>query len=293
MNSTPLNDEAADKDVGRSTDQAPIWNSIASEILDSLVNSETSAVQVPKLSHVLAERLRGQIISGKLRVGQNLPAESELLNVFKVSRPTLREALRILEAEGLVSVGRGTRSGAEIRMPTVERATQYAAMVLASGGATMLEIHLARMLLEPPLTMLLVGEENRSVVDQLRECVSRQEQALHKKKYQDALALINRFHEVLICGSGNMVLTLLVGMLHLLSQSTSSFLVEGSTDEKANLHSNMAKTISAYKRLVDLLEAGDGAAAEKFWSNYMQRALTFLERTGLGAQRLRYQSVGS
>src|SRR4051812_11362165 len=95
-----------------------------------LAHSADDAVRVRKLSHAVAERLRGQIVSGQRKAGGKLPLESELLVQFKVSRPTIREALRILEAESLILLGRGARGGATVLGPTVERAAQYAGMVL-------------------------------------------------------------------------------------------------------------------------------------------------------------------
>lgn len=253
----------------------------------------TSAVRVPKLSHVVAERLRSQIVTGKLQSGMTLPAETELIAMFKVSRPTVREALRILETEGLVVLARGSRSGAEVRMPSVDRAAHYVAMVLSSSGATMADIHQARMALEPALTRPLASPERREAVAMLRQCVEQQQAALLANDYRSALTSIHRFHELLWHSAGNSVLTLLVGMLQYLSQSTFAFLIERGASNPGELHKNMSKTVVGHRRLLDLLEAGRADEAEAFWSRYMIRAHQFLSRSSLGASRLTYESVDS
>src|SRR5690606_38601467 len=69
-------------------------------------------IRAPKLSHLVAERLRAMIAAGELRPGDTLPSEAELLRQFNVSRPIMREALRVLEAESLIRLGRGALAGA-------------------------------------------------------------------------------------------------------------------------------------------------------------------------------------
>src|SRR5437667_12177500 len=64
-----------------------------------------------KAAEVIAEHLRRDIATGALREGDALPPEGELLSHFGVSRPTLRSALRILEAESLLTITRGKEGG--------------------------------------------------------------------------------------------------------------------------------------------------------------------------------------
>lgn len=59
-------------------------------------------LQTPKLSDVIAEKLRGWLLDGDLQAGQRLPSERELAEQFAVSRPSLREAIQKLEAQGLL-----------------------------------------------------------------------------------------------------------------------------------------------------------------------------------------------
>ena len=66
----------------------------------------------------MASRLRNEILSGRLTEGDSLPRQEDLLADFKVSPPAVREALRILETEGLISVRRGNVGGAIVHLPT-------------------------------------------------------------------------------------------------------------------------------------------------------------------------------
>src|SRR5919197_6478704 len=75
-------------------------------------------VAVARASSSIADQIRGAIVSGRLREGERLPPERELAEQFGVSRVTVRDALRALEAQGLVEVRVGARGGAFVTAPT-------------------------------------------------------------------------------------------------------------------------------------------------------------------------------
>jgi GntR family transcriptional repressor for pyruvate dehydrogenase complex len=77
-------------------------------------------LRVPKAPDVLAEDLRGRIISGELAEGVALPPERELVSQTGMSRTTVREALRILEVQGLVRIRAGRSGGAFVQRPGAE-----------------------------------------------------------------------------------------------------------------------------------------------------------------------------
>ena len=97
---------------------------------------DASRVRVPKMAELVAQQLRRQIIRGELPEGAALPSEAALMTQFGVSRPTLREAFRVLESEGLINVRRGAHGGARVQIPNGEAAARYAGLVLEFRGAT-------------------------------------------------------------------------------------------------------------------------------------------------------------
>ncbi|HYG26204.1 MAG TPA: GntR family transcriptional regulator, partial [Caulobacteraceae bacterium] len=66
-----------------------------------------SHVRARKTAEIVAGRIRRAIVQGSIGPGESLPSEAELIQMFEVSRPTIREAIRILEFENLISVLRG------------------------------------------------------------------------------------------------------------------------------------------------------------------------------------------
>lgn len=89
---------------------------------DVLVGDMFSEVKPTRGFEEIAFQIQSAVYSGKLKIGDRLPNERELGQVFGVSRATLREAFRLLEAVGVLEVRRGTRGGAFIIEPQPERA---------------------------------------------------------------------------------------------------------------------------------------------------------------------------
>ena len=175
-------------------------------------------VRAPKLPHLVAQQLRSQIASGVLRPGDTLPSEAQLLEEFGISRPTLREALRVLESETLIQLDRGARNGAKVLAPSIEMAAQYGGLYLATQDTTLQQIHDVRTILEPPLAAQHARVSRKAVIDALEECVQAQRRALADLDYIEAARSVNEFHGQLVRQSGNTVVRLLAGMLHEISE---------------------------------------------------------------------------
>ncbi len=245
-------------------------------------------VRAPKLPHIIAQRLRSQIASGELRPGDSLPSESELLKEFGISRPTLREALRVLESETLIQLGRGSRSGATILAPSIEMAAQYGGLYLATQDTTLGQIHEVRSMLEPPLAGAHAKQANTEVCKALAHCVKLQREALEQLDYIGAAAAVNQFHEQLVHKSGNNALRLLAGMLHEISANVYPQLplAAGRVTKKA-IWRRSEESTDAHESLVELVKAKKAAAAEKFWREYMQDTADWLQKSGLSELRVK------
>jgi len=250
---------------------------------------EEADVRVQKLSHVVAERLRAQIVQGQRQPGDKLPSETELLQQFKVSRPTIREALRILEVESLITMGRGTRSGATVLAPSTERAAQYSAMVLASNGTTFGELHEARLMLEPAVVMQLSRKRDRNLIDSLQRSLDEAKAALASNEDPTAVRFSHQFHAVLMQASGNRAVRLVLEILKNLSDQSGGALSANTAEERAAVRANLQKTLVAYQELVDLMREGKGEEAQAFWIKYMERARTYLQKTGLGQRKVQHR----
>jgi DNA-binding FadR family transcriptional regulator len=249
---------------------------------------QNSAVKVSKLSHAIADRLRSQILSGQRKPGDSLPMEADLIAQFQVSRPTLREALRILEVEGMIALSRGMRS-AIVQGPSVDRAAAYAAMVLMVSRTTMSDLHQVRQLLEPSMVAALALQRDKALIETLRGHLERVKASAERDDFPAALAATNDFHSGLIRSQANAALGLIVAVLAELARDTINVLIEGFEQDLPSIRRSMDKTTKGYQRLLDFIEAGDADGARAFWQRYMERAADIMRKSGIGARKVTYR----
>lgn len=105
--------------------------------------------RAPKAGAVLASEIRRRIIGEGLQPGTPLPSEAQLIEQSGTSRATVREALRLLESEGLVEVKRGARGGVSVRHPDAGHVASSLALLLTLGEVTWRQLFEFRLLVEP------------------------------------------------------------------------------------------------------------------------------------------------
>lgn len=164
----------------------------------------------PRLAEIVAASLRDDILTGKLKEGDSLPRQENLFTEFRVSLPAVREAMRILETEGLISVRRGNVGGAIVHLPTAERTAEMISMVLQVRGATPGDVSGALQHIEPICAGMCAAREDRAteVVPALREVIAAQQAEFDDVEQYSSNA--RRFHETMVerCGSETMIVVI-------------------------------------------------------------------------------------
>jgi DNA-binding FadR family transcriptional regulator len=225
----------------------------------------------------IADELRALIVSGELSEGESLGREPELVERFGVSRPSLREALRILEAEGLITVARGVFGGVVVHEPDQRMTARTAALVLQARNVSLADVYEARTLLEPVAVRVVAGSRSRhTAATELRRLTGEQEKAIHDP---DAFGHANaRFHERLVALAGNQTLTIVADMLNeIVVRGVTAVSRTGSDLDSATVR---RRGIRSQRRLAQLIDAGDASAAEEHWRSHM----TVVGRVMLGQQ---------
>jgi DNA-binding FadR family transcriptional regulator len=215
----------------------------------------------------IADELRSMIVTGKLRDGESLGRESDLVERFGVSRPSLREALRILEAEGLISVVRGVRGGVVVRQPDERITARNAALVLQFRNTTLADVHDARSIIEPATArMVATSKDRRAAAQELRRLIEAQEEVI-----DDPLAFGKanaEFHERLIALAGNQTLEIVAEMLNEIVERAVTAV---SQSPPANSSRAVRRRgIRSQERLVELIALGAGQEAEAHWRAHME-----------------------
>jgi DNA-binding FadR family transcriptional regulator len=246
-------------------------------------------VRAPKTAELIAGHIRRQIVRGELREGDTLPSEVNLMEQFGVSRPTLREAFRILEAESLISVRRGARGGAQVAAPSLSVAARYVGLLLQLQGTTIVDVYEARTAVEPICARLLAERRTEQDITDLRACVEDLRAIVEagEDKVPDPRlwgAQTSRFHELVMQLSGNKTLAVQGGVLEDIVATHMSETVARGFDDPAlrrGVRQRFDKTIRSYTKLIDLVQAQDTAAAEEHWRAHMEAAGKYVLRDDL------------
>ncbi|SEP48722.1 DNA-binding transcriptional regulator, FadR family [Amycolatopsis saalfeldensis] len=126
-----------------------------------------SPMQVPKASDVLANDLRERILRGEFAEGTALPPERELVTQTGMSRTTVREALRILEVQGLVRVKTGRAGGAFVEHPGEESVAQSVNLMIRGRKIRIPALLETREAIEPACARLAASARTEEDLDRL------------------------------------------------------------------------------------------------------------------------------
>jgi len=226
------------------------------------------AIRTPKTAELVARKLRRMIVDGELKDGDHLPHEAELMEHFSVSRPTLREAVRVLEAERLVEVRRGSRSGARVCVPGPEVVARPASLLLELSGATVADVYIARQAVEPAAARLLAENGTEEAFDELERIVDETiPSSFESGTFGQAAA---RFHLRMVQLAGNSTLALIAGMLHeIYERHTTNVTREKRETDAEKYEENYKLFVRSQRKLIKLLRARDGAGAFAHWQKHM------------------------
>jgi DNA-binding FadR family transcriptional regulator len=215
---------------------------------------------------MLADDIREQMVSGQLVPGQPLPAEKTLMETYGVSRPTLREALRILEAESLIETRRGSKGGVVLRMPDPDVVIRQAAVLLQLSGATMRDVYVTRAALERE-AVRTVAAKGRSVDVSSLQAIVEDGRACLGGDTSTFGAVAGRFHRQVVHLSGNVTMSFVVDMLASITDATYQRKVE-SLDPDAR-EASIRTALRSWSRLISLIEARDADGAYEQWSRHL------------------------
>ena len=216
---------------------------------------------------VVADQIRQRIVNGELPLGERLPPEDDLTELFGVARTTLREALRVLESQGLITVRRGRGGGPVVTHPDLEPISMALGVVLQLQGTTVGDLDAARQMIEPQIAGRLAATHTTADLTALEAAIDVASEAAERGDgLAFGLAAVG-VHEALVDCSGNTTLTTLTRLLQSMLREYYSRRMD--VIEPAL----MQRAVRGYRKLVRLIREGDVAAATAHWSATMQYTL--------------------
>lgn len=227
----------------------------------------------PRLAEYVADILRDRIVNGELADGDSLPKQEDLMAEFRISRPTLREALRHLENEGLLTVRRGSIGGSVVEVPTAATSAYTFGLVLQSRRASIGDLATAIEQIEPVAAALCAGRADRVkvVLPALRENVENTEAAIDDGEQFTRLS--RQFHELLVGSCGNETLIVMVGALESLwSEQERQWAARVTSEGRYPSKRRRREVLTAHTSILDAIAAGDAEAARKIDAGHIVKS---------------------
>ena len=223
----------------------------------------------PKAAENVAAELRRQIVTGRLKPGDKLHPENVLQAEFEISRPTLREALRLLESESLITISRGQHGGARVISIDLGAAARQAGVFLQIKGTTLQDVWLARTIIEPPAVGLLASLRNPAAFAELEANIAEARDAAEHDpiRYADLSA---DFSMLIARHCGNNTIHLFAALIHDIIRRQHEH-VTVRTLWKAGVGKLRQGSIKSRVQALELMRTGTPAAAEKFWRAHLEQ----------------------
>jgi len=212
-------------------------------------------IKVPKSCDVLAERLQHQILSGTYPPGSALPTERELVSGTGLSRGSVREALRILEAQGLVQTRAGRYGGSVVSRPSDALLASHINLFAKGRSVELHALVEARQALEPMVAYLAARNRTAADLATLSLISNRlDEAALHDvPRFLEENA---HWHSALAAASHN-------DLLRAFTASISGLMLEASRIESFASEDVRRLVTQAHRRILQAIEAQDADAARR------------------------------
>lgn len=231
----------------------------------------------PRVAELVAGVLRTRIVDGELADGDVLPKQDDLLAEFRVSRPSIREAMRILETEGLISVRRGNVGGAEVHAPDPRSAAYMLGLVMQSQHVTLADVGDALRILEPACAGFCATRADRAkvVVPVLRKL--NEDTEAHVEDGPEFTRFARRWHSAMVESCGNRTMILMVGTLEMVWSHHESVWAESvaASGTYPDLKSRRS-VLKAHVRITDAIDAGNEEAAHKAVRRHLDESQTYL-----------------
>ena len=228
-----------------------------------------------KRADLVAEDIKSLITQKNLHLGDRLPAERDLQELFGVSKSTIREALKSLEVQGLITVSTGPRGGATLVEVRLDRTVQFLQNYLFFKDIRMVDLYASRRLLEPELAAGAVphlsDEHFRLLEENISVCSSSTSGSAHVV-YQRQSDL--DFHDILASANPNAFLRFNCEVINALLKQ----LVVYSTDAPASEHLRFGHAnVKFHKAILKAARDRDADKVRTLMCEHMDDALGFVQ----------------
>ncbi len=185
------------------------------------------SVKSNKVSQHITEQIRNAIFDGRLKPGDKLPSEKVLIEKFKVSKATLREALRSLEVLGFLEIRKGVSGGAFVTEVDMTTARDSFTNFLLFKNLSLKDLSEVRLLLEPYIAEKATFSIKKEDLRRLEELIRESEKVVGNNVGFESRKIEIEFHRIIASITGNPILMFILDFVENLLIDTKEILKPG------------------------------------------------------------------
>jgi DNA-binding FadR family transcriptional regulator len=220
----------------------------------------------------IVNQIQEAILNGDLNTGDKLPCERKLKEVFKTSRGTLREALRVLEQKGLIEIKTGMNGGAIVKDVTTHNVSETLDLLIRSQKVSLKDLAQFREDVEGIVTGLSAKRAAKEDIDKLRAILQKEKIIVDAgiSKWNEFIDIDNEFHMTLVEIAGNPIYESILRTVHdNINRYYNDFL---SKEEKI-----MKNNYRDMCNIVDAVEKGNAKKAQSLARDHVKLFNKYME----------------
>jgi len=220
-----------------------------------------------KTAMIVAQRIVADIARDNLAPGASLPPERMMLETYEVGRGTLREALRFLEFQGVITLKPGSRGGPVVSRPDASHLSSTLKLLMQFSDAPLRVIVEVRSALDPLVGRLAAARMSHSDLAELGRTVTQMSNDINdQRSFLDAN---KRFHDIIAWSSGNTLFAYIAdSLLGILDGTVLGIDYPGH---------RRAATLNAHREIFDALQSKDENASEQRMREHIDAYVRFAE----------------
>jgi DNA-binding FadR family transcriptional regulator len=224
--------------------------------------------RAPKRSELIAQELASYIVDSRLEPGTPLASEREMSDAMGVGRTTLREALRLLETRGVLTIKAGVGGGPVVRRPRPSDLREALTLILQFEETQLIEVLEARRWLEVAVSRLAATLVTAQTIEELRRI--NRELGAASDDLDTALERNQQFHRLICEASGNVVLRVFLESMMSISDGKAMGITYGRRQIK--------HIAVAHERIIAALATGDVEAAGEAMNDHLIESYRYWRR---------------
>ena len=216
-----------------------------------------------RIYHDLVMQIQDAIMTGKLKPGDKLPAQRDLVEKFQTSRASLREALRVLEQKGLIEIKLGVNGGAVVKKIGTEQIAENFFLLLQNQEGTYSQLSEFREGLEGCTAALAAERAGKDDINQLKKLLVKAQKHIenYESEWEDFFEVDLKIHLALAEITRNPVYVAILKIVHY-----------NILDKLQLFFKDKQELTKSYRELCDIIDAvesGDGARARSTVQNHI------------------------